>query len=200
MTTAAIAAGTRVPASEALPGSTPIASSAPKMTRAKPLTALVTRKRTAERLTANPVGMPERIRITAPSARPPLPPLGRKTLALSSTTPTSKDSRQPSRRSKAPRRATTKLSTESSWKTKVATTQTGSVSAKRWRIGDRKGTQMTAAAASSARPAASAPLTRIVCPSGAFLRASSASSAQSRRRVGSTNWSTRRSFPRQSFS
>ena len=62
--------------------------------------------------------MPERIRITAPSASPPLPPLGRKTLALSSTTPTSKDSRQPSRRSKAPRRATTKLSTESSWRTK----------------------------------------------------------------------------------
>ena len=68
----------------------------------------------AERFTAKAVGMPERIRITAPSASPPLPPLGRKTLALSSTTPTSKDSRQPSRRSKAaPRRSAISRSTRS---------------------------------------------------------------------------------------
>jgi len=178
-TKAAPAAGIKVVASGASPGRRPIASAVPKITRAPRLTPLVTRKRTAERLAAKAVGTPERIRITAPSARPPLPPLGRKTLALSSTTPTSKDSRQPRRRSKAPRRATTKLSTESSWRTKEATTQPGSVLAKRSRIGSRKGTQITAAAAASARPAAIRPLMRIVRASGAFARATATSSLQS---------------------
>jgi hypothetical protein len=159
MITAPTAAGTRVRRSEASPGSRPTASSAPKTTSAAPLTKLVTRKRTAERLTAKAVGMPERIRITAPSASPPLPPEGRKTLAVSSTTPTSNDSRQPRRRSKAPRRATTKLSTESNCMRKQTTTQPGSVSAKRSRIGPRNGTQITAAATITVRQAAIAPLT-----------------------------------------
>lgn len=198
-TSAATAVGIKVEASEASPGIRRAVSSTPKMIRAPKLTALVTMKRTAERLTAKAVGMPERIRIRAPSASPPLPPLGRKTLALSSTTPTSKDSRQPSRRSKAPRRATTKLSTESSCRRKAAMTQAGSVSSKRARIGCRKGSQMTAAAARSASPAASAPLTRIVWPSGDFSRAASASAVQSRSREVSTNCNTRRSFLPQSF-
>ncbi len=200
ITSAAPAAGTSVRTSEASPGRRPIASAAPKTRSAPRLTPLVTRKRTAERLTAKPVGMPERIRITAPSARPPLPPLGRKTLALSSTTPTSKDSRQPSRRSKAPRSATTKLSTESSCRAKQMTTQTGSVLAKRSRIDSRKGTQMTAAATTTTRPAAISPLTRMVRPSGDFSRTTAASSVQSpRARAGSTNCNTPRSFSEQAF-
>ena len=61
MTRAAPNAGPSVAASEASPGSRLAASSVPKRISAPRLTPLVTRKRTAERLTANAVGMPERI-------------------------------------------------------------------------------------------------------------------------------------------
>jgi hypothetical protein len=90
----------------------PIASPIPATDSASSPTALVARKRTPERLTANRVGTPARIRRTAPTARPPLPPEGRTTLVPSSTIARSKAALQPIRRSKAPRKATTKLSVE----------------------------------------------------------------------------------------
>ena len=71
------------------------------------LAALVSRKSAAERGVAIADGTPARRITTAPSAGPPMPPVGSRTLLPCSAMPRFQLARQPGRRDSVPRTAAT---------------------------------------------------------------------------------------------
>jgi hypothetical protein len=96
-----------VPTQEIPPASTPSPPIVPAAAIATKLAALVSRKSAAERGVATEDGTPARRMTTAPSAGPPMPPVGSRTLLPCSAIPSVQLARQPGRRDSVPRTAAT---------------------------------------------------------------------------------------------